>query len=77
MRFNPDVFKAYDVRGLYPQEISEDLFRQLGRMAGAPAVWNAVLEAAADWDGPVPGRDKVRIVETRPLSAHKRWRART
>ena len=31
-------------------------------MAGAPAVWNAVLEAAADWDGPVPGRDKVRIV---------------
>ena len=31
MRFNPEVFKAYDVRGLYPQEVSEDLFRQLGR----------------------------------------------
>ncbi|MCZ2839642.1 AMP-binding protein [Modestobacter sp. VKM Ac-2985] len=31
-------------------------------MAGAPAVWNAVLEAAADWDGEVPGRDRVRIV---------------
>ncbi|CCH88998.1 Acyl-CoA synthetase (AMP-forming)/AMP-acid ligase II [Modestobacter italicus] len=31
-------------------------------MAGAPAVWNAVLDAAADWDGPVPGRDQVRIV---------------
>ena len=28
---NPEVFKAYDVRGLYPQEITEDLFRQLGR----------------------------------------------
>src|SRR5918995_5237603 len=28
---NPDVFKAYDVRGLYPQEVSEALFRQLGR----------------------------------------------
>jgi phosphomannomutase len=28
---NPDVFKAYDVRGLYPQEITESLFRQLGR----------------------------------------------
>jgi phosphomannomutase len=28
---NPDVFKAYDVRGLYPEEISEALFRQLGR----------------------------------------------
>jgi acyl-CoA synthetase (AMP-forming)/AMP-acid ligase II len=31
-------------------------------MAGAPAVWNAVLDAAADWDGEIPGRDKVRIV---------------
>jgi phosphomannomutase len=28
---NPDVFKAYDVRGLYPEEITETLFRQLGR----------------------------------------------
>ena len=31
-------------------------------MAGAPAVWNAVLDAAAEWDGEVPGRDQVRIV---------------
>jgi acyl-CoA synthetase (AMP-forming)/AMP-acid ligase II len=31
-------------------------------MAGAPAVWNAVLDAAADWDGEVPGRGQVRIV---------------
>jgi acyl-CoA synthetase (AMP-forming)/AMP-acid ligase II len=31
-------------------------------MCGAPAVWNAVLEAAAHWDGEIPGRDKVRIV---------------
>ena len=30
--------------------------------AGAPAVWNTVLDAAADFDGPVPGRDRVRIV---------------
>ncbi|HYB96649.1 MAG TPA: phosphomannomutase/phosphoglucomutase [Vicinamibacterales bacterium] len=28
---NPSVFKAYDVRGLYPAEISEELFHQLGR----------------------------------------------
>ena len=28
---NPAVFKAYDVRGLYPTEITEDLFHQLGR----------------------------------------------
>jgi phosphomannomutase len=31
MTFNPSVFKAYDVRGLYPEEITEDLFRHLGR----------------------------------------------
>ena len=31
MPINPSVFKAYDVRGLYPSEISEELFQQLGR----------------------------------------------
>ncbi|WP_222267072.1 AMP-binding protein [Modestobacter marinus] len=31
-------------------------------MAGAPAVWNAVLDAAAEWNGEVPGRDRVRII---------------
>jgi len=28
---NESVFKAYDVRGLYPSEINEELFQQLGR----------------------------------------------
>ena len=31
-------------------------------LCAAPAVVAAVLEAAASWDGPVPGRDRVRIV---------------
>ncbi|MFF0222079.1 AMP-binding protein [Streptomyces sp. NPDC004629] len=31
-------------------------------MCGAPAVWNAVLDAAAGWEGEVPGWDRVRIV---------------
>ena len=31
-------------------------------MCGAPAVWNAVLDAAADWDGEIPGRGRVRVV---------------
>jgi acyl-CoA synthetase (AMP-forming)/AMP-acid ligase II len=31
-------------------------------MCGAPAVLNAVLDAATDWDGPIPGGDRVRIV---------------
>ncbi len=28
---NPNIFKAYDVRGLYPQEVNEDAARQIGR----------------------------------------------
>jgi fatty-acyl-CoA synthase len=31
-------------------------------LCGAPAVVSAVLDAAAGWDGPIPGRDRVRIV---------------
>ncbi len=31
-------------------------------MCGAPAVVSMVLDAAASWDGEVPGRDQVRIV---------------
>ena len=31
-------------------------------LCGAPAVVNMVLDAAAEWDDPVPGRDRVRIV---------------
>jgi len=31
MPISAEVFKAYDVRGLYPEEVTEDLFRQLGR----------------------------------------------
>lgn len=31
-------------------------------MCAAPAVVNAVLDAAADWDGPIPGRDRVRVI---------------
>ncbi len=31
-------------------------------MCGAPAVCAAILDAAADWDGDIPGRDRVRMV---------------
>jgi len=31
-------------------------------MCAAPAVANAVLDALATWEGPIPGRDRVRIV---------------
>jgi len=28
---NTSIFKAYDVRGLYPGEVNEDAARQIGR----------------------------------------------
>jgi phosphomannomutase len=31
MAINPSIFKAYDVRGLYPQEINEEAARLIGR----------------------------------------------
>jgi fatty-acyl-CoA synthase len=31
-------------------------------LCGAPAVVAAILDAAAKWDGPIPGRDRVRMV---------------
>jgi phosphomannomutase len=31
MQINPDVFKAYDIRGLYPTEINEEVARLIGR----------------------------------------------
>ena len=31
-------------------------------MCGAPAVFNAVLAAAASWSGPIPGRGRVRVI---------------
>ncbi|MCX6551206.1 MAG: phosphomannomutase/phosphoglucomutase [Acidobacteria bacterium] len=31
MSVNPDIFKAYDVRGVYPAELNEDTARQIGR----------------------------------------------
>src|SRR6185369_9955883 len=31
MQINSAIFKAYDIRGLYPGEINEDVARQIGR----------------------------------------------
>ncbi len=31
MSITPSIFKAYDVRGLYPSEVNEDAAREIGR----------------------------------------------
>jgi fatty-acyl-CoA synthase len=63
----------YSMAGVGAQQVvlrkvdGAEILRRVDRhgvtvMAGAPAVWNAVLDAAADWDGEIPGRDRVRII---------------
>src|SRR4029077_19552947 len=39
LSLNPDIFKAYDVRGVYPSEINEDAARAIG------TAFSAYLEA--------------------------------
>lgn len=31
MKTNPEIFKAYDIRGIYPEEINEDLIYKIGQ----------------------------------------------
>jgi len=31
MKINPEIFKAYDIRGVYPEEVNEDVAYQVGR----------------------------------------------
>ncbi|WP_329578205.1 AMP-binding protein [Kitasatospora sp. NBC_01250] len=63
----------YGVTGLGGRHIvlrkvdGAEILRRVARhgvtlLSGAPAVVAAVLDAAAAWDGPVPGRDRVRMV---------------
>ncbi|TWP36886.1 AMP-binding protein [Leekyejoonella antrihumi] len=63
----------YAVTGLGGQHIvlrqvdGTEILRRVERhgvtvMCAAPAVVNAALDAAAKWDGEIPGRDKVRII---------------
>jgi acyl-CoA synthetase (AMP-forming)/AMP-acid ligase II len=63
----------YAVTGMGAQHVilrkvdGTEILRRIDRhgvtvMCGAPAVANAILDAAAQWDGPIPGRDRVRIV---------------
>ena len=31
MEINPEIFKAYDIRGVYPKEINKKIALQIGR----------------------------------------------
>lgn len=64
---------SYAVTGMGAQHIAlrkvdgAEILRRVERhgvtlMSGAPAVVAMVLDAAQTWDGPIPGRDRVRMV---------------
>lgn len=64
---------VYAVTGMGGQHVilrkvdGAEILRRVDRhgvtmLCGAPAVVNMILDAAATWDGPIPGRDRVRIV---------------
>jgi acyl-CoA synthetase (AMP-forming)/AMP-acid ligase II len=63
----------YGVTGMGGQHVvlrkvdGAEILRRIERygvtlMCAAPAVVSAALDAAADWDGEIPGRDRVRII---------------
>ncbi|MDR1998940.1 MAG: AMP-binding protein [Frankiaceae bacterium] len=63
----------YAATGLGAQHIAlrqidgTEILRRVSRhgvtiMCAAPAVINAILDAAPDWEGEIPGRDRVRVV---------------
>ncbi|AWW36941.1 AMP-binding protein [Streptomyces cadmiisoli] len=64
----PYVMAGLGVRQVVLRKVDgAEILRRVDRhgvtlMCGAPAVWNAVLDAAADWQGEIPGRDRVRVV---------------
>jgi phosphomannomutase len=65
MNLNPDIFKAYDVRGVYPGEVNEDAARAIG------AAFVAYLQARS------VGRD-MRLSPTLSPGLHRRrWRSAT
>lgn len=49
-----------EVRG--PEILQRIRDEDITLMCGAPAVVTAILDAAQDWDGEIPGRDRVRMV---------------
>lgn len=64
----PYVLTGLGARNIVLRKVDgAEILRRIERhgvtlLSGAPAVVQMVLDAAADWDGPVPGRDKVRMI---------------
>ena len=61
---NPSIFKAYDVRGLYPQEVNEDAARLIGRgfaaYLGAKRIGTVAVKVALPSSAGIGGKGEAR-----------------
>lgn len=55
MQVNPSIFKAYDIRGVVPSTVNEDVAEALGRAFGASALLQGEAVVAVGRDGRVSG----------------------
>ena len=55
MQLSPSIFKAYDIRGIVPSTINEDMARGLGRAFGTVAMAEGETTVAIGRDGRLSG----------------------
>ena len=55
MQLSPSIFKAYDIRGIVPSTINEDMARGLGRAFGTMAMQQGERTVAVGRDGRLSG----------------------
>ncbi|TRZ67314.1 MAG: phosphomannomutase/phosphoglucomutase [Comamonadaceae bacterium] len=55
MTISPSIFKAYDIRGIVPTTVSEDVALRLGRAFGAQALLQGEKKVAVGRDGRLSG----------------------
>ena len=72
MPINASIFKAYDVRGLYPSEVNEDAARQIGR-GFASYLGAKRIAVSRDMRLSSPVRSPARSSTARPPRAPTWW----
>ena len=55
MQLSPSIFKAYDIRGIVPATLDEDVAHALGRAFGAAALREGETTVAVGRDGRLSG----------------------
>lgn len=51
LNFDPDIFRAYDIRGITSKNLTEDVVYWIGRAFAAEALAQGQQRAAVGWDG--------------------------